>query len=53
MTYAERHLTRIVTIATAAIALASAGCKDSYTISDPPAELTLDAQLRQTIGGSR
>ena len=51
MTHAERHLTRILAIATAAMALASSGCKDSYTISDPPAELTLDTQLRQTIGG--
>jgi cytochrome c peroxidase len=26
-------------------------CHDGYSISEPPAELTLDAQLRQTIGG--
>jgi cytochrome c peroxidase len=26
-------------------------CKESYSISDPPADLTLDTQLRQTIGG--
>jgi cytochrome c peroxidase len=51
MIHAERHLTRTLAIATAAMALASSGCKDSYTISDPPAELTLDTQLRQTIGG--
>jgi cytochrome c peroxidase len=51
MTHAVRHLTRTLTIATAAMALAFSGCKDSYTISDPPAELTLDTQLRQTIGG--
>ena len=51
MTHAERHLTRTLTLATAALMLAASGCKDSYTISDPPAELTLDAQLRQTIGG--
>lgn len=28
-----------------------AGCRDDYSISEPPAELTLDVQLRQTIGG--
>jgi cytochrome c peroxidase len=43
----SRHLTWVVTIAIAAVATA---CKDSYSISDPPGELTLDAQLRQTIG---
>jgi cytochrome c peroxidase len=42
-----RHLTWVLTLAMTAIA---AACKDSYSISDPPAELTLDAQLRQTIG---
>ena len=34
-----------------ALVLPLVGCKDSYTIADPPAELSLDAQLRQTVGG--
>jgi len=42
-----RHLTWVVTIAGAATISA---CKDSYTIAEPTGELTLDAQLRQTIG---
>jgi len=29
----------------------AASCKSDYSISDPPGELTLDTQLRQTIGG--
>ena len=32
-------------------ATALAACKDNYTIADPPADLSLDVQLRQTIGG--
>jgi cytochrome c peroxidase len=42
-----RQLTRVGTMAALAVGTA---CKDSYSISDPPGELTLDAQLRQTIG---
>jgi cytochrome c peroxidase len=42
------HRTWLVALA---LPMASVGCKDSYSISDPPAELTLDAQLRQSIGG--
>ena len=42
-----RHLMWVGTIA--ALAAVSA-CKDSYTIAEPPGELTLDAQLRQTVG---
>ena len=34
-----------------ALPIASVGCKDSYSISDPPNELTVDAQLRQAIAG--
>jgi cytochrome c peroxidase len=44
-----RHLTLAITTATTAVLVG--GCKDGYTIADPPAELTLDTQLRQTIGG--
>jgi cytochrome c peroxidase len=33
------------------VPLVSTACSDSYSIADPPAELTLDVQLRQTIGG--
>src|SRR5215207_7068710 len=44
----RRHLTWLVVLAFPA---AGVGCKDSYTISDPPGELSLDAQLWQTIGG--
>ena len=40
-----------LTILTGALALTGAvACKDSYSIADPPAEVTLDLQLRQTIG---
>ena len=45
-----RHRTWTATIVTIAISATLAACKDSYSISDPPAELTLDTQLRQTIG---
>src|SRR5829696_6806304 len=52
--HSGRHLTR-PTYLTWLVALALpggfAGCKENYSISDPPAELTLDTQLRQTIGG--
>jgi len=34
-----------------ALVLLAMACKDSYNISDPPSELTLDTELRQTIGG--
>src|SRR5687768_17876295 len=44
----RRHLTWLVGLALPAM---SSGCKDSYSISDPPGELALDAQLRQTVGG--
>src|SRR5688572_12953288 len=44
----RQHRTWLVALA---LPMASVGCKDSYSISDPPAELTLDAQLRQSIGG--
>ena len=30
---------------------AAIGCKSDYSISNPPGELTLDSQLRQTLGG--
>jgi cytochrome c peroxidase len=43
-----RHLTWLTALV---VPLVSAGCKDSYSIADPPSEVTLDAQLRQTIGG--
>jgi len=44
----RRYLTWLFALTLPAV---SAGCKDGYSIADPPAELTLDAQLRQTIGG--
>ena len=44
----RRHLTWIVALA---FPLVSVGCGDSYSISDPPAELTIDAQLRQATTG--
>jgi cytochrome c peroxidase len=51
----RRHLTQQLTRHLTWLALAgtvvSSGCKDSYTIVDPPAELSLDTQLRATIGG--
>lgn len=50
MRSAPGRLTRTLTLAAAAT-LVGAACKDGYTISDPPAEVTLDTQLRQTIGG--
>ena len=34
-----------------ALVVVVVACKDSYTISDPPSEVTLDTELRQTIGG--
>ncbi len=50
----ERQLTqrtRLTCIVAFLLPAALAGCKEEYSISDPPAELTLDTQLRQTIGG--
>jgi len=48
----RRVVRRCLTITTAAGALAvGTGCRSDYSISEPPPELTLDAQLRQTIGG--
>ena len=44
-----RRLTPTVFAAIAAIS--AAGCKDSYTIADPPVETNIDLQLRQTLGG--
>jgi cytochrome c peroxidase len=44
----RRRLTPIVALAALSGAVS---CKSDYSISDPPGELTLDAQLRQTIGG--
>jgi cytochrome c peroxidase len=44
----RRHLTWLFALALPAVA---AGCKDAYSIAEPAAELTLDTQLRQTIGG--
>ena len=41
---------RLTPIALAALC-GAVSCKSDYSISDPPGELTLDAQLRQTIGG--
>ena len=34
-----------------ALVLFGMACKDSYTIADPPSEVTLDTELRQVIGG--
>ena len=42
---------RLTWLAALAFPLVSTGCSDSYSIADPPGELTLDVQLRQTIGG--
>ena len=42
---------RAYCLTVAVTALALAGCKDNYTIADPPADLSLDVQVRQTIGG--
>jgi cytochrome c peroxidase len=42
----RRYLTWLLALPSIA-----AACKDGYSISEPPPELTLDAQLRQTIGG--
>jgi cytochrome c peroxidase len=40
------------TRATALVLLPIAiACKESYSISEPPTELTIDTELRQTIGG--
>ena len=44
----QRHLTRALAVALLA---AAAACRNDYSISDPPAEPTLDVQLRQTLGG--
>ena len=44
----RRYLTGLVALTLTGVA---AGCKDGYSISEPPVELTLDTQLRQTIGG--
>ena len=38
-----------LTVVAATVALTA--CKDNYTIADPPGDLSLDVQLRQTIGG--
>jgi cytochrome c peroxidase len=43
-----RAMSRLTLIAAA---LTLAACKDDYTIADPPADLSLDVQLRQTLGG--
>ena len=43
-----RHLTLTLTAVLLAVVT---GCKSDYSISDPPGELTLDTQLRQTLGG--
>ena len=43
------QLTRLVASASVVVAVSTA-CSDSYTVSEPGGELTLDAQLRQTIG---
>ena len=40
------RLTRSVAV----IVVLSAGCKDGYSIDGPPTDLTLDTQLRQSIG---
>ena len=42
-----RSLTWLIVV----VPMMSGGCKDSYTIVDPPAEVSLDAQLRSTLGG--
>src|SRR5215207_11378629 len=44
----RRYLTWLAALTLPAVV---AGCKDGYSISDPPPELTIDTQLRQTIGG--
>src|SRR5574338_682982 len=44
----RKHLTCAFAVA---IVAGLAGCKDDYSIADPPGEPTLDVQLRQTIGG--
>jgi cytochrome c peroxidase len=43
-----RRLTPFVAVA---IVCSVAACKSDYSISDPPGEVNLDTQLRQTIGG--
>ena len=43
-----QRLTPFIALAVLPLAV---GCKDGYTVSDPPADLTLDAQLRQTLRG--
>lgn len=40
-----------MTVAAIAVLAAGAGCKSDYSISEPPIDLTLDTQLRQSIGG--
>src|SRR6478672_2647768 len=42
---------RRLTCALAATVVSVAACKDSYSISDPPADASLDLQVRQNIGG--
>ena len=43
-----RRLTSSVALAALCSVVA---CNSDYSIADPPGELTLDAELRQTIGG--
>jgi cytochrome c peroxidase len=43
-----RRLTPSIAVAVLCCIVA---CKSNYSIADPPGELTLDAELRQTIGG--
>jgi cytochrome c peroxidase len=42
---------RRLTCVLAGAVLSVAACKDSYSISDPPADASLDLQVRQNIGG--
>ena len=44
----QHHLTPFVALLSVC---SLAACKSDYSVSDPPGELTLDTELRQTIGG--
>ena len=46
----QRTTRRLTWLTASALTVTIAACKDSYTIADPPGDLTLDAQLRETIG---